>query len=61
MKILFATPYSDIAGGINQWAKHIISHYEKIESEVEIELMPMNDTKKGHSGSINFCTDIGLL
>lgn len=42
MKILFATPYNDLAGGINQWAKHIISHYKKIESDVEIELMPMN-------------------
>lgn len=56
MKILFATPYSDIAGGINQWAKHIISYYEKIESEVEIELMPMNSHMKGDPSIVSEST-----
>lgn len=56
MRILFATPYNDLAGGINQWAKHIISHYEKIESEVEIELMPMNSHMKGDPSIVSEST-----
>jgi glycosyltransferase involved in cell wall biosynthesis len=45
MIILFATPYSDHAGGINQWAKHIIDYHRSIDSDVELDILAMNDPK----------------
>lgn len=45
MKILFATPYSNHAGGINQWAKHIINYHKVVKSDIELDILPMNDPK----------------
>lgn len=45
MTVLFATPYNNHAGGINQWAKHIIDYHQSIVSDVEIDILPMNDPK----------------
>lgn len=45
MTVLFAIPYNNHAGGINQWAKHIIDYYQSIESDVKLDILPMNDPK----------------
>lgn len=45
MKVLFATPYSKHAGGINQWAKHIINYHKDVKSDIELDILPMNDPK----------------
>lgn len=45
MKVLFATPYSNHAGGINQWAKHITRYHKYIQSDIELDILPMNDPK----------------
>lgn len=52
MRVLFATPYNDLAGGINQWAKHLISYYGEIVSDVDIELLPMNSHQLSVSNSV---------
>ena len=50
MKILFATPYKCMTGGIAQWAEHIASHYEKSAmAECKLDILPMNDPKSGRS------------
>ena len=46
MRVLLATPYKISSGGISRWAEHIISHYKKSSSNVEIEIMPLNDPKE---------------
>lgn len=45
MTILFAIPYNNHAGGINQWAKHIIDYHQSVASDVELDILPMNDPK----------------
>ena len=45
IKLLFATPYGDITGGINQWAKHIIGYHSTILSDIDIEVLPMNTAR----------------
>ena len=46
MKILFATPYKYVSGGISRWAENIINYYNGIKTDVELEVLPMNDTKE---------------
>lgn len=45
MNVLFATPYNNNPGGINQWAKHIINFYNSINSNIELDILPMSDPK----------------
>lgn len=49
MRILFASPYRGNVGGISQWAEHIVNHSIKSKSECELDVLPMNDIKKGRS------------
>lgn len=50
MKILFATPYKCVTGGIAQWAGHIVSYYERVGGgECTLDVLPMNDPKSGRS------------
>ena len=46
MKVLFATSYGCATGGISRWAEHIINHYQSTSSDIEIEVLPLNDTKE---------------
>ena len=46
MRILFATPYKGITGGISRWAENIINYYNAIKTDVELDVLPMNDTKE---------------
>ena len=46
MRILFATPYKCISGGISRWAENIINYYNGLETDVELDVLPMNDTKE---------------
>ncbi len=42
MKILLASPYGKIPGGIARWTRHIIKYYEeKGKSDCEMDLLPM--------------------
>lgn len=45
MRVLFATPYSKHAGGINQWAKHIVNYHQCRKDNIELDILPMNDPK----------------
>ena len=49
MRILFASPYKGNVGGISQWAEHIVNHSTNNNSECELDVLPMNDVKKGRS------------
>lgn len=46
MRILFATPYKYVSGGISRWAENIINYYNVLKTDVELEVLPMNDTKE---------------
>ena len=45
MRILFATPYKCASGGISRWAENVINYYNGIKADVELDILPMNDTK----------------
>ena len=45
MRILFATPYKCVSGGISRWAENVINYYNGIKADVELDILPMNDTK----------------
>lgn len=49
MRILFASPYKGNVGGISQWAEHIVNHSSNNNSECELDVLAMNDVKKGRS------------
>lgn len=49
MRILFASPYKGNVGGISQWAEHIVNQSTSTGSEFELDVLPMNDVKKGRS------------
>lgn len=49
MRILFASPYRGNVGGISQWAEHIVNYSTNNNSECELDVLPMNDVKKGRS------------
>lgn len=49
MRILFASPYRGNVGGITQWAEYIVNQSLSSKSECELEVLPMNDIKKGRS------------
>lgn len=49
MRILFASPYRGNVGGISQWAEHIVNHSINSNSECELDVLPMNDVKKGRT------------
>lgn len=46
MRILFATPYKCVSGGISRWAENVINYYNGLKTDVELEVLPMNDTKE---------------
>lgn len=46
MRILFATPYNCVSGGISRWASNIINYYNGLRTDVELDILPMNDTKE---------------
>ena len=46
MRILFATPYKCVSGGISRWAENVINYYTELNADVELEVLPMNDTKE---------------
>lgn len=46
MKVLFATPYKCVSGGISRWAENVINYYNGLKADVELEVLPMNDTKE---------------
>lgn len=43
LKILLATPFGGIEGGISRWASHIMNYYNSIESrDVEVDIFSMS-------------------
>ena len=46
MKVLFCTPYGDITkdniGGISVWAKAIVSQYQRVESDIDLEVFALD-------------------
>lgn len=46
MKILFATPYNCASGGVGRWASHIVNYHQSEASDVELDLLPFDDTKE---------------
>lgn len=54
MKVLLCTPYVGLSpanpGGIAIWARNIESHYKSLNSEVELEIFPMD--RKHESGDL---------
>lgn len=46
MRILFATPYKNVTGGISRWAQNIINYYQSNHSEIDIDILSFDDTKK---------------
>lgn len=43
MKVLLASPYGGIAGGIARWTEHIMSYYKSMQNPVcELTLLPMS-------------------
>lgn len=46
MKILLASPYGGVLGGISRWTEHIIEHYQQYgHQECEIDLEPMGRSR----------------
>lgn len=46
MRVLFATPYNCASGGVGRWASHIVNYHQSIASDVDLELLPFDDTKE---------------
>ena len=46
MKVLFATPYKCVSGGISRWAENVVNYYNGLKTDVVLEVLPMNDTKE---------------
>ena len=45
MRVLLATPFNCVSGGISRWASNIINYYNGLRTDVELDILPMNDTK----------------
>ena len=42
MKILFASPYGGVPGGITRWTEHILNYYHQSKPiDIEVDLLPM--------------------
>lgn len=41
MKVLFATPYGGVPGGISRWAEHIVQYHDSVNDDVTLDLLPM--------------------
>lgn len=46
MKILFATPYKNITGGISRWAQNIINYYRLNSFNIDIDILSFDDSQK---------------
>ena len=46
MRVLFATPYNCVSGGVGRWANHIVDYHRMVASDVDLELLPFDDIKK---------------
>lgn len=46
MRVLLATPYKISSGGISRWAEHIVNHHRESGSDIEMDVLPLNDTKE---------------
>lgn len=40
-RILFASPYGGIQGGISRWTEHILNYYKSNPSDYQLDLLPM--------------------
>lgn len=49
MKVLLISPYSGVIGGISKWTKHIISHFEKSDEDLQIELFDFSRAVNGQT------------
>lgn len=46
MKVLLASPYGGVPGGISRWTEHIINYYNSLsDKSCVLELLPMGRTK----------------
>lgn len=45
MRVLLATPYKISSGGISRWAEHIVNYHRDTNSGIELDILPLNDTK----------------
>lgn len=46
MRILFASPYKNVTGGISRWAQNIVHYYQSNHSEIDIDILSFDDTKE---------------
>lgn len=45
MRVLLATPYRISSGGISRWAEHIVNYHRDANSGIDLDILPLNDTK----------------